>query len=86
MAEEVAEWSIMWGAKVKQPNDMPDDILKDAITYTRSVLEKCQDFEAEGGCNTAQLLSDVSFIPTSIVLWAFANRARRSVPEIMPCA
>lgn len=32
MGEEVPEWQMMWGAKVKTPIDMPDDILKDAIT------------------------------------------------------
>lgn len=48
MGEEVAEWSVMWGAKVKMPNDMPDDILKDAITFTRQQLEGCNDFEADG--------------------------------------
>jgi len=48
MGEEVAEWGVMWGAKVKMPNDMPDDILKDAITFTRQQLEQYNDFESEG--------------------------------------
>lgn len=44
------EWRMMWGAKVKVPLDMPDDVLKDAITTTRDVLQTCQDFEKEGAC------------------------------------
>lgn len=48
MGEEVAEWGTMWGAKVKMPNDMPDDILKDAITFTRKMLDKHPDFESDG--------------------------------------
>lgn len=50
MGEEVAEWSTMWGAKVKMPNDMPDDILKDAITFTRKMLDQHPDFENDGEC------------------------------------
>eukprot|EP00611_Tribonema_gayanum_P004560 TRINITY_DN1375_c0_g1_i1.p2 TRINITY_DN1375_c0_g1~~TRINITY_DN1375_c0_g1_i1.p2 ORF type:complete len:100 (-),score=3.30 TRINITY_DN1375_c0_g1_i1:506-805(-) len=42
------DWRMMWGAKVKLPLDMPDDILKDAIDTSREVLDKCHDFEAEG--------------------------------------
>ena len=35
---EKSEWETMWGAKVKTPTDMPDDILKEAITTTLSHL------------------------------------------------
>jgi len=42
------EWSMMWGAKVKLRNDMPDDMLKDAIMTSRRVLDACVDFESDG--------------------------------------
>ena len=29
---------MMWGAKVKTPVDMPDDILKDSISKTKEVI------------------------------------------------
>lgn len=48
MAEEVAEWKTMWGAKVKWPADMPDDILKDAVETAQRYLEKYPDYEADG--------------------------------------
>jgi len=39
MSEEApGEWQIIFGAKVKTPVDMPDDILKDAITITINEL------------------------------------------------
>eukprot|EP00592_Proboscia_alata_P016167 CAMPEP_0194400300 /NCGR_PEP_ID=MMETSP0174-20130528/127134_1 /TAXON_ID=216777 /ORGANISM="Proboscia alata, Strain PI-D3" /LENGTH=92 /DNA_ID=CAMNT_0039196795 /DNA_START=43 /DNA_END=321 /DNA_ORIENTATION=+ len=37
----------MWGAKVKTPIDLPDDILKDAITSTKSQLDTCENFESD---------------------------------------
>ena len=45
---DVNEWSMMWGAKVKVRNDMPDDILKDAIETSRKYLEECENFETDG--------------------------------------
>lgn len=39
---------MMWGAKVKVRNDMPDDILKDAIETSRKYLEECENFELDG--------------------------------------
>lgn len=48
MSEELKEWAHMWGAKVKLRNDMPDDMLKDAIETSRRVIEECTDFEANG--------------------------------------
>ena len=38
----------MWGAKVKTPVDMPDDMLKDAITTTLDTLGECENFETGG--------------------------------------
>ena len=38
----------MWGAKVKTPVDMPDDMLKDAITHVTSSLASCENFEQDG--------------------------------------
>jgi len=48
MGEELKEWANMWGAKVKLPNDMPDDMLKDAIDTSRRLIEEVTDFEAQG--------------------------------------
>jgi len=38
----------MWGAKVKWPADMPDDILKFAIDKSTEALTECEDWEANG--------------------------------------
>lgn len=48
MAEQVSEWKMMWGAKVKWPSDMPDDILKDAIDTSRKYIEEFPDYEKDG--------------------------------------
>lgn len=48
MSEQLKEWANMWGAKVKLRNDMPDDMLRDAIETSRRVLESVQDFETQG--------------------------------------
>lgn len=48
MGEEVPDWAPMWGAKVKMPTDMKDDMLRDAIETSRQALDECGDFEAEG--------------------------------------
>merc|ERR1712072_1323818 len=42
------EWAYMWGAKVKLRNDMPDDMLKDAIETSRRVLNGITDFDTQG--------------------------------------
>lgn len=42
------EWKHMWGAKVKWPSDMPDDMLEDAIKVTREALEGIEDWESQG--------------------------------------
>jgi hypothetical protein len=34
--------------QVKLRNDMPDDVLKDAIETSRRVLDSCPDFESQG--------------------------------------
>lgn len=39
---------MMWGAKVKTPVDMPDDILRDAIDVTTKELSKCENFDNNG--------------------------------------
>uniref|UniRef100_A0A7S2W886 Dynein light chain n=1 Tax=Rhizochromulina marina TaxID=1034831 RepID=A0A7S2W886_9STRA len=48
MGEEVPEWQMMWGAKVKTPVDVPDDMLKDAILTSQRLIGEATDFEAEG--------------------------------------
>lgn len=49
MSEEgMKEWAHMWGAKVKLRNDMPDDMLKDAIETSRRIIDEVTDFETEG--------------------------------------
>jgi len=35
---------MMWGAKVKTPVDMPDDMLKDAIINVTKALDECEYF------------------------------------------
>ena len=37
-----------WGAKVKMPVDMPDDMLRDAINVSRELLDECEDFNKDG--------------------------------------
>lgn len=39
---------MMWGAKVKTPVDMPDDILKDVIDIATKELSKCENFDSSG--------------------------------------
>mmetsp|Transcript_16674 Transcript_16674/g.16038 ORF Transcript_16674/g.16038 Transcript_16674/m.16038 type:complete len:103 (+) Transcript_16674:206-514(+) len=48
MSEQLKEWANMWGAKVKLRNDMPDDMLRDAIETSRRVLDNVSDFEMQG--------------------------------------
>ena len=38
----------MWGAKIKWPADMPDDILKFAVETAARELEACEDWEKQG--------------------------------------
>lgn len=52
MAEMVREWAQMWGARVKMPTDMRDDMLRDAIDTSRDALSLCSDFDAEGLSDT----------------------------------
>ena len=48
MADDVPEWQMMWGAKVKMPNDMPDDILKDSVQIAHAALQAFPDFDTDG--------------------------------------
>ncbi|CAM9368584.1 unnamed protein product [Ectocarpus fasciculatus] len=48
MSEELKEWATMWGAKVKLRNDMPDDMLRDAIETSRRVIGSVDDFDTHG--------------------------------------
>lgn len=48
MADDVPEWQMMWGAKVKMPNDMPDDVLKDSIRITNAAIQAFPDFDTDG--------------------------------------
>jgi len=48
MGEELKEWANMWGAKVKLRNDMPDDMIRDAIETTRKTLDSYPDFDTDG--------------------------------------
>lgn len=48
MGEEVPDWKEIWGAKVKVPVDLPDDLLKDAITTVTDKLSSFDNFEANG--------------------------------------
>jgi len=46
---------MMFGAKVKTPVDMRDDMLKDAIVATTAALSACENFEATGDEVVAEL-------------------------------
>lgn len=48
MGELPKEWAYMWGAKLKLPFDMPDDMLRDAIETSRRIFEDGGDFETQG--------------------------------------
>eukprot|EP00753_Platysulcus_tardus_P001063 PLAT11015.1.p1 GENE.PLAT11015.1~~PLAT11015.1.p1 ORF type:complete len:119 (-),score=34.12 PLAT11015.1:167-475(-) len=48
MGEKVEEWKTLWGAKVKWPADMPDDMMKDAVETVRAKMEEYPDFDADG--------------------------------------
>ena len=39
---------MMWGANVKTPVDMPDDILKDSIMKTKELIAGCAHIDADG--------------------------------------
>ena len=43
MSEKIPEWSTVWGAKVKTPTDLPDNILEDAITTSKAILSEETD-------------------------------------------
>lgn len=43
------EHAFLWGAQVRLPCDMPDDILRDAIESVRAELDAVDDFEGDGG-------------------------------------
>ncbi|GMH61329.1 hypothetical protein TrST_g6688 [Triparma strigata] len=45
----------MWGAKVKTPVDMPDDMLKDAVKTTIEKLGECENFDKDGNEVVASL-------------------------------
>lgn len=47
MSEEPKEWAYMWGAKVHLRNDMPDDILKDAIETSTRIIKNA-NYETQG--------------------------------------
>ncbi|KAL3781164.1 hypothetical protein HJC23_008066 [Cyclotella cryptica] len=47
MSERIPEWQSIFGAKVKSPIDLPDDILKDAVTFATEALSKCPSDDDE---------------------------------------
>lgn len=69
----------MWGAKVKTPVDMPDDILKDAIDVATKELSKCEQFETSGTCQLNFVffylfsLVSKSRINCCIISWLFSK-------------
>ena len=42
---EAAQWQHMWGAKVKMPCDMEDDVLEDTIKYVTKTLSQYDNEE-----------------------------------------
>ena len=58
MGEEIQEWQHLWGAKVKMPIDVPDDILKAGITTVISKLDvRASDVHPSPRCLVLSLLS-----------------------------
>lgn len=47
MGEELKEWATMWGAKVKLPCDMSDNMLKDSIETARKLID-ASEFDSKG--------------------------------------
>ena len=47
---EQQDWAHMFGCKVKMPVDMPDDMLRQALSVTTNHLDKIpdQDWDARG--------------------------------------
>lgn len=67
------EWSHMWGAKVKLRNDMPDDMLRDAIETSRRVLGGISDFDTEGTYAQQRPNKTVKFL-MCMLIFRFAMR------------
>lgn len=44
---EVPQWQHMWGAKVKMPCDMDDDVLEDSIKHITETLKQYDNDEWE---------------------------------------
>jgi hypothetical protein len=47
MSSEAPSWQHMWGAKVRMPCDMEDDILEDAIKHITGRISKLDTEEWE---------------------------------------
>ena len=47
MGEELKDWVMSFGAKVQSRNDMPDDMLQDAIETSQKAIQG-KVFETEG--------------------------------------
>jgi hypothetical protein len=74
MGDTMNDWSMMWGAKVKLRNEMPDDMLKDAIDTSRRALEACADFESDGlACaETIKTEFDTRYVPGTCLSYALS--------------
>jgi hypothetical protein len=68
MGDTPNEWASMWGAKVKLRNDMPDDIIRDAIETSRRVLAETTDFDADGN-TSVNLLNRFSKYSLSCIIY-----------------
>ena len=44
----------MWGARVKTPVDMPDDMIRDLIQTSTSLLSSCEDLDGPAGDKSLQ--------------------------------
>ena len=75
----------MWGAKVKMPVDMPDDMLKDALETCSRVIDQYPDFENDGKQEEVEVEADGADhdLPTpAAAAAASATLRRRSPPRL----
>ena len=78
MGEEVPDWYHMWGAKVKTPVDMPDDMLKDAIEITARELDTIAAKAKESGARRTGDASSPAPLALASAAVAPGGRTRRA--------
>jgi hypothetical protein len=74
---------MMWGANVKTPVDMPDDILKDSIMKTKELIAGCAHIDADGMITRHDITMFSPCILIPIVFPFLANSAIKSIKDHM---